>query len=296
MAEPSYSTFPGLFRHSKRADWGVAVLTDQFDGKRSYLFEDGEERILGVAGIQFMRKVEDPDHDESATCAQLMSRSNKRAGKAAPDAGAAGVALQLERFLERYEGGFRGAAWRNEKRSGLARRTRQAVPKLARTRLSSSSIERMLEACEFAEAWQAALDLVASGDLKVALGPIPAVSERQMLAEGLRDLLHDRRSFDFRFDRWISVYTAVFSESPNWQMATVLPALLSPIEHLFVDLTSFRRQLTILKRPSALGGRPSGAAYLRCVSAARSVANLLAARGQVPRDLLDVHDFIRCCT
>jgi hypothetical protein len=296
MSQPSYSTFPGLFRHSKRAEWGVAVLAEQFDGKRAYLFEDGEERTLGLAGIQLMRKVEDPDHDERATCAHLISRLGKRSGKVAPDAGAAGVAQQLERFLERYEGGFSGTAWRSEKRRGLARRTRQTVPKISRTRLSAPSLERMLERGEFTEVWQAALELVAGSDLQVQLEPPPAASERQVLAQALRDLLHDPRSYDYRFDRWVSVYLSVFGESPSWQLATILPALLSPVDHLLVDVSSFRRQLTILKRPSALGGRPSGAAYLRCVSAARSVANLLAAHGQVPRDLLDVHDFIRCCT
>jgi hypothetical protein len=152
----------------------------------------------------------------------------------------------------------------------------------------------MLERGEFSAVWQAALELVSSSGLAVQLGPVPAVSEQQVLAQALRDFLHDPRSFDYRFDRWVSTYLAVFGESPSWPAATVLPAVLSPVEHLLVDLSSFRRQLTILKRPSPLGARPSGAAYARCLAAARSLANLLASHGQVPRDLLDVHDFIRC--
>jgi len=299
MSQPTSSAFPGLFRHSKRANWGVAVLTDQFDGKRSYLFEDGEDRTLGVAGIQLMRKVEDPDREERATHAHLLSRLEKRAGKITPDPGAAGVARQLEGFLQRYEGGFSGAAWQSDKRSGLARRARQTALKAARTPLSFPSLERMLEHREFAEMWQAASALVTASKLPVRLGPVPAASERPLLARlarGLRDLLHDSRSYDYRFDRWVSVYLSVFGEAPSWHTATVLPALMSPGEHLLVDPSSLRRQLKILKQPSTLGGRPSGAAYLRCVSAARSVANLLAARGQVPRDLLDVHDFVRSCT
>ncbi|HVY28238.1 MAG TPA: hypothetical protein VHB79_16895 [Polyangiaceae bacterium] len=272
----------------------MAVLADQFEGKRTYLFEDGEERTLGLAGIQLMRKVEEPDHEERATCAHLISRLSARSGKATVDAGAAGVAKQLQRFLERYEGGFSGAAWRKDERAGLARRARHTVSKDARLRLSSRSLEQMLERAEFAAIWRAALELVTISGLAVELGPLPAVSEQRVLAQALRDLLHDQRSFDYRFDRWVAVYLSVFSESPSWQAATVLPALMSPVEHLLIDQSSFRRQLTVLKRPSALGGRPSGAAYSRCVSAARSLANLLAAHGQVPRDLLDVHDFIRC--
>jgi hypothetical protein len=289
------STFPILFRHAKCADWGVAVLTGQFDGKRSYLFEDGEERTLGSAGIQLMRKVEEPDPDEQETCAHLISRLSKRSGPAAADVGAGGVARQLERFLERHPGGFSGTAWRNDKR-GLARRAREGVPKAARARMSSASLEQMLERQQFSGVWQAATDLVASSGLGAVLGPAPPVSEQQPLAQAVRDLLHDARSYDYRFDRWVSVYLSVFSESPTWQAATVLPALLSPVDHLLVDLSSFRKQLAILKRPATLGARPSGSAYIRCVSAARSVANLLAAGGHVPRDLLDVHDFIRSST
>jgi hypothetical protein len=195
------STFPSLFRHAKCADWGVAVLTGQFDGKRSYLFEDGEERTLGSAGIQLMRKIEEPDPDEQETCAHLISRLSKRSGPAAADVGAGGVARQLERFLERHPGGFSGAAWRTDKRGGLARRAREAVPKATRTRLSSASLERMLERQEFAGVWQAAADFLTSSGLSIELGPAPPASEQQPLAQALRDLLHDPRSYDYRFDR-----------------------------------------------------------------------------------------------
>jgi hypothetical protein len=296
MSQLSESTFPSLFRHAKRADWGVAIVTDQVDGKRSYLFEDGEERTLGLPGIQLMRKVQDPDDDERATCAHLMSRLTKRSGKTAPNPEAAGVAVQLARFLEEHEGGFSGATWRNEKRGGLTRRARQTALKAARAPLLRASLDGMLERGEAGPIWQAAEMLVTTSGLTVQLAASPPVSEGRALAGAVRDLLYDQRSFDYRFDRWVSVYLSVFGESPSWQAATVLPALMSPVDHLFVDLSSFRRQLAILKRPAALGGRPSGAAYLRCVSAARLVANLLASHGQVPRDLLEVHDFIRCCT
>src|SRR5258706_15371233 len=65
--------FPSLFSHAKRTNWGVGVVTEERDGKRTYLFEDGEERTLGAAGIELMRKIEQPDREQQATCTHLLS-------------------------------------------------------------------------------------------------------------------------------------------------------------------------------------------------------------------------------
>ena len=47
MTEIADSEFPALFAHGTRKDWGVGVLSGVRDGKRTYLFEGGEERIMG---------------------------------------------------------------------------------------------------------------------------------------------------------------------------------------------------------------------------------------------------------
>jgi hypothetical protein len=62
---------------------------------------------------------------------------------------------------------------------------------------------------------------------------------------------------------------------------------------VLVELASFRKQLKALGSNGALPQRPTGAGYARCVNAARIVAGKLTEQGEVPQDLLDVHDFIR---
>jgi len=114
-----------------------------------------------------------------------------------------------------------------------------------------------------------------------------------LLAEKTRELLHGRDTYEARFDRFIAAYESVFREAPSWQTATALPALMSPVDHVYVEPTSFRKQLKALSRYSAFAARPNGAAYTRCLGMAQSLANMLAARSEVPRDLLDIHDFVR---
>jgi hypothetical protein len=70
--------FPPIFRHSKRPDWGVGIVSSEGEGKRSYLFEDGEERTLGAVGVTLMRRVDRPDAEQRQTCAHLLSLLAKR--------------------------------------------------------------------------------------------------------------------------------------------------------------------------------------------------------------------------
>jgi hypothetical protein len=114
-----------------------------------------------------------------------------------------------------------------------------------------------------------------------------------VLAEATSSLLHGPESYDHRFDRWIAAYASVFRDAPSWQTATALSALSAPVEHVYVEPAAFRKQLKALGRPNAFSARPVGAVYTRCLAAAQALANMLATRGEMPRDLLDVHDFIR---
>lgn len=287
--------FPSIFSHAKRPDWGVGVITNEGEGKRSYLFEDGEERTLGPAGIGLMRKVDHPDRDQQQTCAHLLSLLAKRAGRRDAEAPSrAAVDTQLTRFHRKYPGGFFGKEWRNAAASAYAGQARSGVMGQVQQRFSAERVAELVEKQKTLELWDDAVQLLtvsglAAGDIEA--GRLPG--EQRQLADALCDLLHGQQSYDHRFERWISAYASVFKDAPSWQTATALPALFNPIEHVYVEPAAFRKQLKVLALPGGFGGRPSGVAYTRCLTAAKTLANMLATRGEVPRDLLDVHDFIR---
>jgi hypothetical protein len=297
MNQLAYSReFPSLFSHKKRSDWGVGVLSGEQDGKRRYLFEDGEERIMGAGGIELMHKVELPDRDQQATCARLMTLLAKREGRAesAESPGVSALLKQLDRLHKKYPGGFFGKAWRADEKIASARQNRSgSAPKL-QAALALKNLEKLERARRYDEIWGQVVTLL--GESALASGPLKAVSgleQQRLICERTRELLHDTGSYEARFDRFVAAYETVFHEAPSWQTATALPALMSPVDHVYVEPTLFRKQLKALSRYSAFPARPSGGAYTRCLGMAQALANMLAARGEVPRDLLDVHDFVR---
>ncbi len=286
--------FPNIFCHAKRPDWGVGIVASEGEGKRSYLFEDGEERTLGAAGIDHMRKVEHPDRDQQQTCAHLLSLLAKRAGRrdsATPTTSA--IDAQLARFHRKYPGGFFGNEWRSAAKSASAGQARGLLNQV-QERFAAERVAALLEKQKFVDLWDDAIELLnASGMAAGALQRTRVAGEQRPLTEALCGLLQGDQSHEHRFDRFVTVYASVFKETPSWQTLTALSALSVPVEHVYVEPTAFRKQLKLLALPSTIGGRPSGAAYARCLSAAKTLANMLATRGEVPRDLLDVHDFIR---
>jgi hypothetical protein len=290
------SGFPALFAHINRADWGVSVLSGQRDGKRRYLFESGEERTMGAGALDLMRKIEQPSSDQRATYARLVALLAKREKRAEPPKapGATAVVKQLERFHKKYANGFFGKEWKSDKTSMHARQARGALVEKAQEQLSKEALDKLQLAEKFEAVWnQVVASLNESGLLATALRLATKADEQRALSNATVDLLHGSESYEPRFDRWVSVYETVFHEPPSWETATALPALVTPLEHIPVDPPSFRKQLKALSRYSSFGARPVGSVYTRCLTMAQALANMLAERGEVPRDLLDVHDFIR---
>jgi hypothetical protein len=290
------SGFPALFAHLNRADWGVSVLSGQRDGKRRYLFESGEERTMGAGALDLMRKVEQPSSDQRATYARLVALLAKREKRADPPKapGATAVVKQLERFHKKYANGFFGKEWKSDKNSMHARQARGALVENAQEQLSKDALDKLQVAQKFEAVWSLVVaSLNESGLLTSELRPTAQADEQRALSGACVALLYGSESYEQRFDRWVATFESVFHEPPSWETATALSALVTPLEHIPVDPPSFRKQLKALSRYSSFGARPVGSVYTRCLTMAQALANMLAERGEVPRDLLDVHDFIR---
>ena len=291
------SGFPALFTHLNRTDWGVSVLSGQRDGKRRYLFESGEERTMGAGPLDMMRKVEQPSSDQRATYARLVALLAKREKRTEPPAapGATAVVKQLERFHKKYTNGFFGKEWKSDKTSMHARQARGALVAKAQDDFSKEALSKLERSERFDASWNLVVASLSESGLipGVQLRTATLPDQQRALSGGVLDLLHGTETYERRFDRFVGVYEVVFREPPTWETATALPALVTPLEHVHVEPVAFRKQLKALSRYSSFGARPAGSAYVRCLTMAQALANMLAERGEVPRDLLDVHDFIR---
>lgn len=292
MTEIAETEFPALFAHSTRKDWGVGVLAGVRDGKRTYLFEGGEERIMGGGAFDMMRKVSPLNPEQQQTLARLTALVARRQG--VPDTSKAAALLLNEQFSklrQSFAEGFRDPSWQSERR---AARVRESLTAQAKQKLSLTALDTQLKAQQFEAAWSAVSELLlATGWVPASqLGSIPSAG-LSLLPSAARELLYGSAALEQRIDRFVVAYETAFREAPRWETVTALLALVFPSEYVLVDLASFRKQLKVLGAKGTLPQRPSGAAYARCLSSARIVAGKLTEQGEMPQDLLDVHDFIR---
>lgn len=288
--------FPALFVHAQRANWGVSVLSGESDGKRRYLFEGGDERTMGQGAFDLMRKVEQPDHHQRATYARLVALLAKRkAPAAAPSPRSAPSALlkQLAHFQAKFSGGFHGADWRGDPPQQLLREGRGVSAQKVGQKLAERALDKVGKGQRDERVWELAASLLVESELASDELTAAATNQRGALGAAVRELLHGQGSYETRFDHFIACFESAFGKPPGWQTATALSALMFPTAHVYVEPNAFRKQLKLFSRTSPLGARPSGTAYARCLDMAHALANQLAAKGEVPRDLFDVHDFIR---
>ena len=147
-------------------------------------------------------------------------------------------------------------------------------------------------------------DLVSLTQVRLLKGLDP--DEEKALAESVVDLLHGDEDFKVRFGGYLRVLTDIIGTQPSWrmatvrssrmlwgwQMATVLPALAFPQEHVCVRHSAFLRQAASISPKSKYSRRARVGPYQSFRQVAIAVRKRLQAAGQEPRDLLDVYDFV----
>jgi len=106
-------------------------------------------------------------------------------------------------------------------------------------------------------------------------------------------LLYGKGPYEQSFDRFVAALAAHTGGPAHWEIATALSAIVYPKEHMCVQPTLIRKQLKSICSPGAApAAKPSGAEYNRVLAVARVVTKKLGEQGEVPRDLLDVLDFM----
>ncbi|HET9955522.1 MAG TPA: hypothetical protein VFQ61_13505, partial [Polyangiaceae bacterium] len=206
---------------------------------------------------------------------------------------------QLVRLHQVYAVGFSDPNWaaqvRGEGASTSTPSHRQRFIDLAREQLSASAIDSMLSAKQFSRVWDELVgilkqtNLVPAAQLKLKF--VGAEQERT-LAAAVRELLHGSTPYNQRFDRYLSAFAAAFNQPAKWELATAPAAIVSPREHICVELTTFRKQLKLLGTRRAIATQPSSADYTLLLANAQLIAKKLGEQGEAPRDLLDIRDFI----
>jgi hypothetical protein len=298
-AATNASRTPALFAHKTRTDWGIGVLAWEADGKRGYLFENGEERTMASGFFELMLRVERPTAEQSASLTRLQRILAGRAKATDSALRGATFADHVERFRETYADGLRDAKWLADVRGESdddSPRHREGVLAAAKEKLSCHALDELISAHKYDQLWSLATSVMARSDLVPAAQrkPKAATAEHQRtLAIAAREVLYGKTPYEQRFDRFLAALAAYYGEPARWEIATALSAMVHPATHVCVQPAVFRQQLKANGSSGTVPSRPTSTAYNKLLTITRFVGTQLTGQGETPRDLFDVLDFMR---
>lgn len=296
------AALPMVYQHCKRAQWGLAALVWEREGKRSYRFEDGSERIFREDFYHLLEAK--PAVGEAAE--KLLATVHREAAQAkAVEAGAPRVpAPQLEEliavFHELFPQGFADPQWvlgrRGEGPGATRRAKRHRAPALvdAAQQLDRAVLDELLAnggAAEVLARVQSVLeatDLVTSKQLEALRSATPDLP----LALALRDLMHEADPDGACFDRACTLLVRAGGGAPSWPLLSGLRMLVQPQDDICIRPSVFFSMVKVVSPSRGRKVAPHGGHYRHLAAVARELRDRLSAAGEEPRDMLDVHDFI----
>jgi hypothetical protein len=305
---------PVVFTNESQPQWGFGIILEDKPDRVVFLFEQGEKRIFKKPLIQGLKPTEalSPE-DAEALDARLRGRRPSQSQKA-PAKGAKGKKApapkaqtyasfeeQLRWFEKEFEGGFEGERFIAEERGreGVEGKKgfktaaiRLAREQLAPERFKSASPEELFEAAKRVVQFTT---IVHPMEGAVAFGSMKE-EERAAFVAALGELLHGTGDYGARFDRFVNAVNIADADGKTkkltWPLATILPAMYFPTEHVCVKPTYFEQQAPLAGLSANKSEAPSSAGYARFLEVARTTQKQLETAGHRPRDLMDVYSFI----
>lgn len=304
MAENTPSLPPRIFEHITRKDWGRSVLLAEIPDKRTFLFEDGSERSFRP---EYWSKMEIADVgasealriDRLARRNQTPGPSSTRKSKAPPKKPDITFEQQVAYFMKLFPVGFEDEGYikseRGEPGTKAGEKLKNAALERAEDQLSLDKLDELIAdgndegvlelAHEFFTGIKGTIQKAEAARFR-ALAP----GMHAEFAKALRELLYGERAYGLRFDGFTT--TLDVEGGPTWPMATLLPALVYPADHIFVKPTFMKKQALILDIDPKYDTSPNATTYEQFLQAAKRTKELLEEAGQRPRDLWDVFVFI----
>lgn len=290
-----------LYRHVKRPEWGVAILVRESDDARVYQFEDGQLRKIRKGYYKLLELADDMDGRAGhirENLQRVVNADSSDQGGSVVDA-VCPFSEQVALFTRIYPGGFEDSEWiEGHRRAEGAplKRHRGPISTEARETFTPGRFEEALSSDRHEELVEAIADLLARTDL-VPVSHAKALrglesEEKRRYAEAVADLLHGDRRYEARFKDFLDTLEALFDERPSWRIATALPGLVQPQEHVVVRHSAFLRQAGSVAPTARYTRRATVRGYKSFRRVATGVRERLKAAGHEPRDLLDVYDFV----
>lgn len=295
-SEQSQDTFV-LYQHTKRKKWGLAVLAWEQGDKRGYQFEDGKLRVMMHGYFHLLEPIEVPAVRAASLLAHvdLSAAQRQPTQQKRPAAPPMTFEDQLAVFAHFHPGGFAGDDWGKKVRGdGVSKRLKRHLDPAVRDaqeQLSAEKLDELRAAGQGAEVFETVLAILGRSALvqKKQLKPMESLAEerRDSFASALRALLYG----DAPFAERLAAYLREIPEA-GWELATVLPALVHPQNCVCVRPSIFQQQALGLKQRIRHSRAPQADVYSRYEAMARTLREKLVEAEIVPRDNLDVYEFM----
>lgn len=299
-SSPAVQPDTPLVKHTKRPEWGFAVMIWERDSTRAYQFEDGKLRKIRKGYYKLLEPVDEFDERADGVRKNLL-----RVVEAGDDSDVKIIeavcpfSAQVELFTQLYPGGFEDPEWIEDHRrpkGNPLKRHRSPVVSAAKETLSASRCEEALASDGHVRLADEMADILAGTDL-VAVSHAKALrgladEEKRRFVEAAVPLLHGDDPYGKRLKTYLKTLTELFDERPNWRMATVLSGLLHPQSHVVVRRSAFVRQAGSIAPTADYSRRATVRSYRNFLRVATETRKRLASAGHEARDLLDIHDFI----
>ena len=304
MPEATPSVPPRIFEHVSRKDWGRSVLLLEIPDKRTFLFEDGAERSFRPDYWHKMEIIEVQTNeavriDRLARRNQAPAPGSTRKSKAPPKKPDITFEQQVAYFMKLYPVGFEDEGYikaeRGEPGTKSAEKLKDAAIERAEELLSQKHLKELIDAGKHEDLHQMVFEFLTgtkSTTQKAEATRFKNMPEhmREAYSQSLYELLYGERSYPIRFDSLVAALD--IEGGATWPLATLLPALVYPNDHVFVKPTFFKKQALILDIDPKYDTTPNATTYEQFAEAAKKTMELLQEAGQRPRDLWDVHVFI----
>jgi hypothetical protein len=297
--EPAPQPGDRLYQHSKRKQWGFAVMAWERDGKRAYQFEDGELRVFTKEYYGMLAEADCPPDQAARLLAKLGRQSGAgKGGDGKLKERQLTFQEQLQVFLTEYPEGFASGRWKDEHRGeGVPRRLKRhrdfAVAEASEL-LSIDALDGLVAAGDHAEVARRLGEIVGGSDLvtRAQAEPILRAAPSPDLSKGVRDFLYGGGEIEARFDELCRVLLEAGRKQLSWPLVTAVAAVVRPEAHVAVRPTVLGKQAQWAHPRLRWATKPDGKAYARILSMAHIVRDSLTGAGHPPKDLLDVYDFM----
>jgi hypothetical protein len=299
---------PALFQHTRRPEWGLAIIAKEKRDSRDYQFQDGKIRTIKEGYYHLLEEIERPGNDAERIASELgqqmdrlktrerMLERAKKEGKKIYT-----VKDQLALFLQRFPGGFQDPMYEEEVRGsgegGRRKRDRDLALEVAAEKLSLDVLNNHIDNGDVQavlDAWIAVLGATDIASTSTDSRPLKKLEGQAVVdfAFGARSFLYDEASITERFTNFVGLLFDLGVEKPTWPMITVPLGLLNPTEHYCIKPSVYRTQSRRLAPEISYTTVPTATVYNGYKRMADELNKQLRKAELEPRDNIDIFAFI----